>query len=78
MSSAEIAVAVAAVVVAASLLFDLPSKAWSKSRFVLVAFVVLALTITMTAATGLVVDAGPLQIWPLSDPPWLPPGFDSL
>jgi hypothetical protein len=78
MSSAEISVALAALLVAASLLLDLPINAWSKTRFVLVAFVVVALTITMTAATGLVVDAGPMQIWPLTDPPWLPPAFDTL
>ena len=78
MSGAEIAVALAALLVAASLLLDLPFKAWGQTRVVLVAFVVVALTITMTTATGLVLDAGPLQIWPLTDPPWLPPGFDTL
>jgi len=49
MSSAEIVVALAVILVAAILLLDLPIKAWSKTRFVLVAFVVVALTITMTA-----------------------------
>jgi hypothetical protein len=72
MSGAETAVALAVILVAAILLIDLPIKAWSKTRFVLVAFVVVALTVTMTAATGLVVDAGPLQIWSLT------PGFDAL
>jgi hypothetical protein len=64
MSSAAV-VALGALLVAASLLLDLPINAWSKTRFVLVAFVVVALTVTMTAATSLILDAGPLQIWSL-------------
>lgn len=65
MSGVEISVAPAGLLVAASLLLDLPINAWSKTRFVLVTFVGIALTVTMRAATELILDAGPLQIWSL-------------
>ncbi len=70
MSSTALAVGLGALGVIAILLLDLPVQAWhTRTRYLLVAFVVVALTITMTAATSLIVDAGPLQIWSLPQGP---------
>ena len=68
MSSAG-AVLIAALIALGILLFDLPVRAWStRTRYVVLAFMALSLTITMTTATDLWLNPGPLQIWPLV--PW--------
>lgn len=68
--SAAVTLAMGIILLAVSLLLDLPTIRWrSKTRLLLIAFVLVAVAVTMTVSTALVVDPGPLQIWPLGPLP---------
>lgn len=53
-----------------SLVTNVPADRWAgKVRLVTVAFVLIAVIATMTTASGLHIDPGPLNIWGLE---WVP------
>ncbi len=64
--STLVALGIVAVLASASVLMDIPASRWkNKIRLVVLTWVLLAVVVTMTASTELVVNAGPLQIWDL-------------
>jgi len=61
-----VSLGVVAILASASLLLDIPASRWkNKIRLVVLAWVLVAVAVTMTASTDLAFNAGPLQIWGL-------------
>ena len=61
-----VALALAVMLVVTSLVQIVPSLRWTKqARFLLIALVLCALALTMTASTELITNPGPFQIWGL-------------
>jgi hypothetical protein len=61
-----VALGIVAILASASLLLDIPASRWkNKIRLMVLTWVLIAVAVTMTASTELVVNAGPLQIWGL-------------
>ena len=69
MPNAAMAVAFAAMLAVVSVIQLLPASRWTRqARFLLLAFVLAAVALTMTASTELAINPGPLQIWGLIPP----------
>ncbi len=66
MAAIACAVALGASLLISSLVTNVPADRWTgKARLAIVAFVLVAVGVTMTWASGLHIDAGPLNIWGL-------------
>ena len=60
------ALALTVMLAVTSLVQIVPSLRWTRqARFLLVALVLCAMALTMTASTELITNAGPFQIWGL-------------
>jgi hypothetical protein len=58
----------------AGLLNNVPASRWvGKARLAILSVVLIAVAVTMTTSSALQINAGPLNIWPLDQPPW--PGW---
>ena len=63
---AAVGLGMAAILASAGLLLDIPASRWkNKIRLLVLTWVLVAVAVTMTTSTELVVNAGPLQIWGL-------------
>ncbi len=74
MAAVACAIAFAVSLLIVSLVTNVPADRWTgKARAATVAFVLVAVAATMTTASVLHIDPGPLNIWGLQPAPWPAP-----